>query len=126
MNLHVISATHRDIRQMIQNGEFREDLYYRLNGITLHLPLLRDRERQGRLDPHAARRKRTPTRTPIEIAEEAFQRLLDYRGPAISVSCEMPCAPPRHCAAMASFVCRIFRRKFSHTDARSIAPPSRR
>ena len=43
VTLHVISATHRDIRQMIQDGEFREDLYYRLNGITLHLPLLRDR-----------------------------------------------------------------------------------
>jgi len=29
VTLHVISATHRDIRHMIQEGEFREDLYYR-------------------------------------------------------------------------------------------------
>src|SRR6202042_2571606 len=43
VNLHVISATHRDLHQMIRDGQFREDLYYRLNGVTLHLPLLRDR-----------------------------------------------------------------------------------
>lgn len=43
VELHVISASHRDLRQMIADGEFRDDLYYRLNGITLSLPPLRER-----------------------------------------------------------------------------------
>jgi len=43
VDLHIISATHQDLQKMVQAGEFREDLYYRLNGITLQLPLLRER-----------------------------------------------------------------------------------
>jgi sigma-54 dependent transcriptional regulator, acetoin dehydrogenase operon transcriptional activator AcoR len=43
VNVRVISASHRNLRELIQRGDFREDLYYRLNGITLSLPALRDR-----------------------------------------------------------------------------------
>jgi transcriptional regulator of acetoin/glycerol metabolism len=43
VDLHVISASHHDLLQMVQEGAFREDLYYRLNGITLELPTLRER-----------------------------------------------------------------------------------
>jgi transcriptional regulator of acetoin/glycerol metabolism len=41
--LHVITATHRNLRERVATGAFREDLYYRLNGLTLHLPALRER-----------------------------------------------------------------------------------
>ena len=80
VTLHVISATHRDIRQMIQDGEFREDLYYRLNGITLHLPLLRDRADKADLI-HTLLQEENSDQDPIEIAEDACQRLLDYSWP---------------------------------------------
>ena len=80
VSLHVISATHRDIRQMIQEGEFREDLYYRLNGITLHLPLLRDRSDKAELIRTLLREENADQES-IEIAEDAFQRLLDYSWP---------------------------------------------
>lgn len=43
LDLRIISATHRNLEEMIQNNEFREDLYYRINVIPLHLPPLRDR-----------------------------------------------------------------------------------
>ncbi|CAD5253746.1 MULTISPECIES: sigma-54-dependent Fis family transcriptional regulator [Halomonadaceae] len=43
VDIRVITATHRNIDSMIQQGEFREDLYYRLNGAQLRLPALRDR-----------------------------------------------------------------------------------
>lgn len=43
VDIRVITATHRDIDTMIEQGEFREDLYYRLNGAQLRLPALRER-----------------------------------------------------------------------------------
>ncbi len=43
-DVRVIAATHIDIESAIERGEFRLDLYYRLNGITIELPPLRDRE----------------------------------------------------------------------------------
>ncbi|MBX3211627.1 MAG: sigma 54-interacting transcriptional regulator [Labilithrix sp.] len=42
-NVRVVCATHRDLRAMVERGEFREDLYYRLRGITLEVPALRAR-----------------------------------------------------------------------------------
>ncbi|MGA2188441.1 MAG: sigma-54-dependent Fis family transcriptional regulator [Steroidobacteraceae bacterium] len=80
VNLHVISATHRDIRRMIQNGEFREDLYYRLNGVTLQLPLLRDRADKGEL-VRILLHEETTGQEPVEIAEDALQKLMDYSWP---------------------------------------------
>jgi len=42
-NCRIICATHRDLKAMVDRGEFREDLYYRLRGITLEVPALRSR-----------------------------------------------------------------------------------
>jgi len=80
VNLHVISATHRDIHRMIQDGEFREDLYYRLNGITLHLPLLRDRSDKADL-VRTLLHEENAGQESIEIADDAFRKLLDYSWP---------------------------------------------
>ncbi len=44
VDLHVISATNRDLSGLVETGEFRKDLYYRLNALVLHLPPLRDRK----------------------------------------------------------------------------------
>jgi transcriptional regulator of acetoin/glycerol metabolism len=40
----VICATHRDLKAMVRRGEFREDLFYRLNGLVVRLPALRERQ----------------------------------------------------------------------------------
>lgn len=42
-DIRLICATHRDLQQMVAQGLFREDLYYRINGITITLPALKDR-----------------------------------------------------------------------------------
>ncbi len=79
VDLHVISASHRDIPQMVRDGEFREDLFYRLNGVTLNLPLLREREDRADLIRTLLREECSGQE--VGIAEDAFQRLLDYGWP---------------------------------------------
>jgi transcriptional regulator of acetoin/glycerol metabolism len=123
VNLHVISATHRDIRQMIHDGEFREDLYYRLNGITLHLPLLRDRSDKADLIRTLLQEENAGQES-IKIAEDAFHKLLDYSWPG-------NIRQLRNALRTASALCRdgIIRlsnlpQEIFHTETRATAGPS--
>ena len=80
VELHVLAASHRDLREMIARGTFREDLYYRLNGLTLELPALAeraDKERVIQLTLAAETRLHGATRT----EREALECLLDYSWP---------------------------------------------
>ena len=44
VNVRVIAATHRDLQSMVQRGEFREDLWYRINVVPIRIPPLRERK----------------------------------------------------------------------------------
>jgi sigma-54 dependent transcriptional regulator, acetoin dehydrogenase operon transcriptional activator AcoR len=80
VDLHVLAASHRNLREMIANGTFREDLYYRLNGITLELPALRDRVDKERVIHHALAAE-TGNGRPAAIEMDALQRLVAYPWP---------------------------------------------
>jgi len=43
VDVRIVAATHRDLRKKLEDGSFREDLYYRLNVIEIHIPALRER-----------------------------------------------------------------------------------
>lgn len=80
VDLHVLAASHRNLREMIAQGTFRDDLYYRLNGITLELPPLRDRADKEQVIHHALAAE-TGNGRPAAIERDALQRLLSYPWP---------------------------------------------
>jgi len=80
VDLRVVCASHQNLRSMISRGQFREDLYYRLNGITLELPRLVDRTDKDQLIRNLLSAETSDGR-PVAIETDAFQCLLDYDWP---------------------------------------------
>jgi transcriptional regulator of acetoin/glycerol metabolism len=80
VDLRVVCASHQNLRSMISRGLFREDLYYRLNGITLELPRLVDRTDKEQLMRKLLSAEVNDGR-PVAIETDAFQCLLDYDWP---------------------------------------------
>jgi DNA-binding NtrC family response regulator len=77
INTRVIAATNRDLAQMVQNGEFRQDLYYRLNVFPISIPALRDRKEDiPELVNHFLKSQNI-----IGIEQEALQILMQYDWP---------------------------------------------
>src|SRR5690349_14243760 len=81
-NVRIVAATHRDLSQMIRQGLFREDLYYRLNVVPIRLPPLRERvDDIGDLVSHFLRsgqRDGEPVKT---ISPEAIRLMQNYSWP---------------------------------------------
>ena len=83
INIRLISATNRNLQDMVREGTFREDLLYRMNTICLHLPPLR--ERKDEIIPLAQQfiKKFSDfyNKTPIAIDDKTRQQLLEYPWP---------------------------------------------
>ena len=82
-DIRVIAATHRDLREMVANQSFREDLFYRLNVFPIYLPALRERRDDiPRLAYHFLRSFCRQTGKRIEgFADDALEALLHYDWP---------------------------------------------
>ncbi|HWR57723.1 MAG TPA: sigma 54-interacting transcriptional regulator, partial [Thermodesulfovibrionales bacterium] len=83
IDIRFITATNRDITKAVQDGFFREDLYYRINVVTLQLPPLRDRKDDIMiLAYHFLEKYSQDIGKPVKYINDAVIRLLvDYRWP---------------------------------------------
>lgn len=83
LDVRVISATNADLEERVHRGDFREDLYYRLNVIPIHLPPLRDRREDiPLLAKHFLKKICTEMRRPIlEMSQAATRAMEDYQWP---------------------------------------------
>jgi len=83
LDVRVIAATHRDLQTQVARGEFREDLFYRLNVVPIQMPALRERQEdiallaEHFLKMHAKQHGCEP----VKLSEAAYRRLLEYHWP---------------------------------------------
>ncbi|HNM82782.1 MAG TPA: sigma 54-interacting transcriptional regulator, partial [Rhodocyclaceae bacterium] len=80
VDVRVICATHRNLRECVEKGSFRQDLYYRLNVIELRMPSLRERKEDIPVLTDAILR-RLGGSLPLEVAPEAMLALQGYAFP---------------------------------------------
>jgi len=82
-DVRVITATHRNLEEAVKKGLFREDLYYRLNVISIHLPPLRERKEDiPRLIDHFLKKySKENQKSILDISREARALLLRYPYP---------------------------------------------
>ena len=83
VDVRFIASTNRDLRALVAEGMFREDLYFRLNGITIEIPPLRERqpEIEGIARVLLTKACAEAGRAPLDLGREAIARLESYEWP---------------------------------------------
>src|SRR4029079_2058680 len=82
VDVRVIAATNSDLTKMVADGQFREDLYYRLNVIPVQIPALRERRDDiPLLVQHFLEKFRTGGSAVVTVSQEAMRRLMSYAWP---------------------------------------------
>jgi two-component system response regulator AtoC len=83
IDVRIIAATNRDLRAALEEGTFREDLYYRLNVVPINIPPLRERKEDIPFLAEHFVRKLAPElgSTATSISEAAIQKLMEYHWP---------------------------------------------
>lgn len=85
VDVRIIAATNSDLTEMVEQGTFRQDLFYRLNVIPIHLPALRERREDVPLLVQSfvdrLGRSETPPRTNVVVSQEAMRQMMAFRWP---------------------------------------------
>ena len=83
VDIRIVCATNKDLQKSVEQQKFRDDLYYRLNVINIHMPPLRDRKEDipSLVEHFLAKHRYSATAQPAAISEEAIRRLLEYNWP---------------------------------------------
>ncbi len=83
IDVRVIAATNRDLREALEQGAFREDLYYRLNVVPMNIPPLRERKADiPFLAEHFVRKLKADSGSQVEkITEAGMRKLVEYYWP---------------------------------------------
>lgn len=83
VNVRVVAATNRDLQELVREGKFRADLFYRLNVVPLRVPALRERVGDIALLATFFVQKfaRKMGRQPLEVTDETMRRLMSYPWP---------------------------------------------
>ena len=80
VDIRLVSATHSGLEESVPRGEFREDLFYRLQGLVLTLPRLRDRSDKRELILHVFAQEAAATPS-VSLSEEVIRALCGYHWP---------------------------------------------
>ena len=83
VDIRIVCATNKDLQKSVEQQKFRDDLYYRLNVINIHMPPLRDRKEDipSLVEHFLAKHRYSATAQPAAISEEAIRRLMEYNWP---------------------------------------------
>ena len=81
VDVRVVSATNKDLREEMRAGRFREDLLYRLNVITLQVPLLRDRKEDLPVLAEYFLQRKAKTKNVKKLSPSAMRMLVEYEWP---------------------------------------------
>ena len=83
VDARILAATNKDLEVLVKRNHFREDLYYRINVIDIHIPPLRDRREDVPLLAHyfISNYSREMDRRPISFSDRAMQALTNYAWP---------------------------------------------
>ena len=124
VDVRVVAATNRDLEEEVRTGRFREDLYFRINVVTIHLPPLRERREDIALlvDHFPHKYAQREGRSEAGIADEAMQLLSHYGWPGNVREPENVIERALAWPKAASSCPRICRARFA---ARSSVPPHR-
>ena len=81
VNVRILAATHRDLEKMVEEGSFRQDLFYRLNVVSLEVPALRERSSDVPLLVRHLIAKHAPEGTAVEVSRAALTALECHEWP---------------------------------------------
>ena len=83
VDIRIVCATNKDLQKLVEQNKFRDDLYYRLNVINIHMPPLRERKEDipSLVEHFLAKHRYSATAQPAAISEEALRRLMEYNWP---------------------------------------------